>query len=166
MSKIIEMTDLQLKNIENLENEEKITVQLPFDGIKLTIERQSEIMPVLGVPTTMYTDKFVIHDNDGRLFLKHDVALSAEDMLEYVATLKETRNKKEFHYARKLKEKGLKAGTKIEFKDGKQALIAPLSEDCPPTHRALFYIPLKKDGSISKVKPRILYGGTEYKVVE
>ena len=72
----------------------------------------------------------------------------------------------EFHYIRKLKEKGLEIGTRIRFKDGKEAEIAPLTDKCPSVIRALFYIPLKKDGTLSKVKPRILYGNMDYEAIK
>lgn len=162
------MSDTLLNyGIKNLKNGSNLTIYHPLlNGIELYIQKEHTVMSVLGIPTKMYGEKYIVSDNADTIHNDHEVLLSADNMENYIQTLCQTTTKKEYHYVRKLKEKGLQIGSKIEFEDGKQGVITPLSEDCPDVLRALFYLPLKKDGKESKVKPRILYGGTIYKVIE
>jgi hypothetical protein len=167
MSETKILTNIRVQDIRKLKKDNELVVEMPYiKGITLTIQREQKEMSVLGVPTMFYGEQFVVKDNADTIHCEHDVLLEADKMVEYVESLKRATNLKEFHYYRKLKEKGLTYASKIEFGDGKQAVIAPLSEDCPDVMRALFYIPLKKDGKPSKIKPRILYGNAVFKVIE
>lgn len=158
---------LVLSGINTLKDGEEIIFYHPkLKGIEMIVSRETKIMPVLGVPTRFYGTNYAVRDNADTIHNEHDVLLNPVEMSKYIETLSGATTKQEYHYIRKLQEKGLKVGSKIEFEDGKTAVIAPLTEDCPSVIRALFYIPLKKDGKPSKVKPRILYGGTKFTIIE
>lgn len=163
------MTTASLINkneLNELKTNKQLILELPHvPGINLTIYRDCKILHVLGIPATFYGELFLIEDNADSIFKEHKLTLNLDEMYEYVQELLEAKNKQELHYIRSLKEKGLQLGSEIEFEDGKRAVIVPLSEDCQYLLRALFYIPLKKDGTMSKIKPRILYGNAVYKII-
>jgi len=154
------------QEMDSLKNGEELTVFHPIlKEIHMFIKRETKIMKVLGVPTSFYGQKYTVRDNADTIHCEHEVLLNDLEMHEYIQRLCLSKTKKEYHFERKLQEKGLQVGNLIEFQDGKQAVIVSLSDDCPDIMRSLFYLPLKKDGTPSKVKPRILYGNTIYKIV-
>lgn len=157
---------IQKSILEHLPDETVFGVSHPFiEGVKLYIKKDIITEHILGVPTRFYGNKFVIEDTADRIHNVHDIKLDASEMTNYINRLLRTKSLKEYHYLRKLEEKGLAIGSVIEFEDGKKAVIVPLSDECPEIVRSLFYRPLKKDNTVSKIKPRILYGNTKFAIL-
>lgn len=149
--------------INKLKDAATYEVQHPhLENIQLTVYRDTVTKAVLGVPTHFYGNTFRVHDNGDTIHQEHAVNLTAKEAAEYIESLCRTVTKQEFFYVRTLKEKGVAVGDEIQFEDGKRAVIVPLSEVDSPLIRSVFYVPLKKDGTPSKVKPRILYGNMAF----
>ena len=105
-------------------------------------------------------DQFKVDDTF--IFWQTDkVYNSKEEALDYIGLLLNCRTKKECYFYRWCSKYGLREGTIIEFEDGKQGFI--LGKD--HVGGCLKYSPIKKDGSVSKVK-RNLYGNLKYKIVK
>lgn len=152
--------------LEHLPDEVQFGLTHPYlEGVDIYIKKEIITESVLGIPTRFYGNSLVIEDTADTIHNVHDVKLQPAEMTDYVNRLLLTLSLKEYHYLRKLEEKGLTIGSVIEFEDGKTAIIVPLSNECPDVVRALFYRPLKKDGTVSKIKPRILYGNTKFKIL-
>lgn len=150
--------------IKRLKGADEYVIDHPnLSSVQLRVYREVLIEQILGHSTTFYGTAFKVQDNADNIHQIHQLDLTLKETVSYVESLCTATTKQEFFYIRTLKEKGLAVGDVIEFEDGKQGIIVSLTEVDVPLIRSLFFVPLKKDGSQSKVKPRILYGTYKYK---
>lgn len=146
-----------------LKENEEILIKHPFiPELELTVGKERKVENVLGVPTLFYGATNEIKDNENQIFPIHKVCLIEEDLKKYIDKLLNCKTLADFKYQRLLKEKGLEVGDKIELENGNKGIVCDMEGEFSSNAR---YIPLKKDGSLSKAKPRILYGGVSYKVI-
>lgn len=154
------------KAIKKLKGSETYEIQHPqLKEIQLKVYREHMIQEVLGVPTAFYGATFKVHDNGDTIHQEHHVDMGLEEVSAYIENLCETKTRQEFFYVRSLREKGLQVGDIIQFSDQKEAIIVPLDEVQTDLIRSVYYVPLKKDGTPSKVKPRILYNNSVFEVI-
>lgn len=149
-------------SLQELKDDEEIVLQHPLiKGLVLKIRRECMIDTVLNAPVVFYGSKYIISDSGDNVFPQHEVLLNEKEMTDYVKQLLAAPHAWLFYYFRSLARKGLSPGDIIEFEDGKKGIIVIPEGDS--FGRNLAYIPLKKDGTKSKHKPRILYGNDTYK---
>jgi hypothetical protein len=160
--KVTEVSELTLKVLESLVDGDAYTIEhMNLYDVFLKIEKAHFGDVVLNTPIVFYnTSKYVISDSTS-VFDTQKVELEAEEMVAYVGELLNCRSMAEFKYCKKLKEKGLRIGDIIQFSDGKRGVVSrqTVEQGSIPNIR---YIPLTQKGTVSKVKPRILYGGVEF----
>ena len=84
-----------------------------------------------------------------------------QEALDYIENLLNCKSKNEVKFYKWCAKYGLREGSLIEFENGKIGAILGKddAEDC------LKYSPIKKDGTVSKLK-RNLYGNLKYKIVK
>lgn len=105
-------------------------------------------------------DQFKV-DDTSTFWQTDKVYNSKEEALDYIGCLLNCRTKSELNFYRWCAKYRLREGTIIEFEDGKQGLI--LGKDY--TDNCLKYSPIKKDGTVSKLK-RNLYGNLKYEIIK
>ena len=156
---------LTAHDLEVLGNEEELILQHPkIKGVVLKIRKDWRVESFLGSPVALYGENYVVSDNADRVYPNHDVLYNKEEMLDYLEGLLEADNLSLYYYYRNLGSRKLKPGDVIEFEDGKKGVIAVPEGDTFP--RNIVFIPLKKDGTLSKVKPRYIYANTNYQKIE
>lgn len=162
MRKPIMLESLTQNALEKLEKEQEYHLFHPIlKGIIIKIYFDSFNDTAIGSPVEFFEIHATVEDNLDRIHSKHKVKLETDELYEYVKDLLSAPTKEDYLYKRILKEKGLEIDDVIEFSDGKRAIIVPAVTEVLST-RTLYYIPLKKDGTKSNHKPRILYGNIEY----
>jgi len=160
--KPIMLEALSKEALIKLEKEQEYHIFHPhLKGIIIKIYYNSFQDTVIGNPVEFFEIHATVEDNLDRIHSKHKVKLELDELYVYVKDLLSALTKEEYLYKRILMEKGLKIGDIVEFQDGKQAVIVPAIEEVLST-RTLYYIPLKKDGTMSNHKPRILYGNIAF----
>ena len=108
----------------------------------------------------LYIDKFEVTDTFD--FWQIDkIYDTKEQALDYIGNLLNCRTKQEYSFYKWCAKDGLREGSIVQFKDGRQGVI--LGKEY--TVGCLKYSPIKKDGTIGKSK-RNLYGNIEYKIVK
>ena len=147
-----------------IRNKEEIQIKHPYiQDLTLKIYHSSRIEEVLNIPTVFYGTAIVLSDTSDGVFPEHNVRLSEEEMVAYIQDLLSQQTVASYRYCRTLKEKAIHLGDLIEFQDGKRAVIVSPPDNHTLTN--LHYIPLKKDGTQSNYRPRILYGNQRYQLL-
>lgn len=155
---------ITLNNLKNLKKGQTIQIQHPLmEQVSLTIQHDFIIDYFFNMPTTLYSDQFIVIDNHNRIRPKHKLVLSKREVIDYISELFKADSIYKFNYIRNLKERNLSIGSIIEFTNKSQGVICEPYDEYNAYN--LRYIPLKKDGTISKMKPRYLYGNATYKEV-
>jgi hypothetical protein len=141
--------------------------EIHLEQIIIKLRRYFIVENVLNIPTVCYGKNIMIKDTIDKyeVFSEHKVNLKTnKEIVEYVNSLLECKTLTEYYMAISLKEHELELGDIIEFKkNGKKGVLTKGRE--PFYSRGVFYKPLKKDGTISKVLPRYIYGGIEYEKI-
>ena len=122
------------------------------------IKLENVKMPMFGQVLTL--EQFVVIDTFD--FWQTDKIYNhKEEALDYIDNLLNCKTKQECNFYRWCAKYGLREGSIVQFEDGKQGAILgkEFAEGC------LKYNPIKKDGTVSKLK-RNLYGNIDYKVVK
>lgn len=155
---------LTVNHLLNLKNEEALILYNSHIPCTITIRKDYRIEEMLNIPVVFYSDSFLIKDNLTKYFQEHDVKLSNEELILYIDELLSCKTPQLFGYLKNLKRKGLKMGDKIVFTDGRTGQI--LIPDESLIHSVnIMYVPFKKDGTLSKVKPRYIYANDEFNIV-
>lgn len=151
-------------DLENLAQGDAMVVVHPkLEDIRLTIRFDQMEESFIGVPVSLYGDRYVIEDNDGTIHNEHGVVYDAEQMSEYVNRLCGTETIELFRYVKNMERYGLRDGDVIEFHNGSRGKV--IVPDFKIYANNVLYIPIKKDGALSKVKPRMLYGNVPFKII-
>jgi hypothetical protein len=162
--KITLLNHVTLKELRKLRDEDQIQIQHPLLlGMILHIRKDYKVEQVLNQNVTFYSNNFVLFESFDKVHPKHDVLFKADELVGYLKSLLACNSVSEFHYIRRLQEKGLQVSDIIEFEDGKRGMVH-MPEGLGYA-RNIQYIPLKKDGEISKQRPRFMYSGDKYQVV-
>ena len=162
--KVKRFVSLTLEKLLNMkDNEEFHILHSNIKGIQLKIRKDFRIESVLNQPVVFFGEKLIIEDNLDKVWPKHDVLLGAEEMLTYIDELLSCKTPSLYKYTRTLKEKGLSVDDIIEFDNGVKGVIYLPKED--ETASNILYIPLKADGTLSKHKPRLIYGNSIYQKI-
>lgn len=151
-------------DLENLaQGDEMVVVHHKLEDLRLTIRFDQMEESIIGVPVRLYGDRYVIEDNDGTIHNEHGVVYDAEQMSEYVNRLCGTETIELFRYVKNMERYGLHEGDVIEFHNGYRGKV--IVPDFKIYANNVLYIPIKKDGDLSKVKPRMLYGNVPFKII-
>jgi hypothetical protein len=162
---ILHKQKLTIADLKELGDNEQIIIHHPLiTALVLKIRREFKVETMINIPVVFYGGKYVIEDTGDRVFPQHEVLYSEEEMTTYVEKLLTARHTSMFYYIRSLARKELEPGNVIEFEDGKRGVIAVPEGDS--FGRNLVYIPLKKDGTLSNHKPRLLYGNDVYQKIK
>lgn len=152
-------------DLKKLKNEEEIVLQHhKIKGVELKIRKDWRFEALFGSPVAFYGDSYIVTDNTDKAFPNHGVLYNQKEMVNYLKELLETENLSLYHYLRNLAKRELRPGDMIEFDDGKKGVITIPEGDTFP--RNAVYIPMKKDGTLSKLKPRYIYANSNYQKVE
>lgn len=162
--KQIEVKKINSTILNKIKDNDQLVIEHSLLNIIIKVRKEFSIDKVLNIPTVFYSiDKFIIEDSYDNIFGKHNLSLSSEEMLRYIEDLLNAKDIIEFRYIRTLKENNIHLNDIIEFENGVKGVISK------PTHiansRNLNYIHLKKNGTLSKVQPRLIYNKDEYKVI-
>lgn len=156
---------LTVHDLERLKDEEVIILPHPkINGVVLKIRKDWRIESVLSTPVAFYGERYIVADNADRVYPNHDVLYNEEELMDYLRGLLQADNLALYHYYRNLASRNLKPGDVIEFEDGKKGVITVPEGDTFP--RNIVFIPLKKNGELSKVSPRYIYANTNYHKIE
>lgn len=155
------ISDLDLDNL--VDGQEMVVVHPYIDGLKLVVRRSSMDSDVLGVAVTFYGDSYVLVDTDGDIHNGHDVEYDSYQMSDYVNRLCETKTIEMFRYVKTMERYGLREGDVVEFHNGSRGKV--ILPDFKIYANNVLYVPIKKDGTLSKVKPRMLYGNVPFKII-
>lgn len=152
------------QHLDDLKSGDVLVISHPdIDDLRMTIRRDEIVENFLGVGVIMTSDRFKIEDNDGTIHLDPGVSYDSYEMVAYVARLCEVSTIELFRYVKNMERYGLREDDVIEFVDGSRGQV--IMPDFPIYANNVLYIPFKKDGTLSKVKPRMLYGNVSFKRV-
>ncbi|WP_099301879.1 hypothetical protein [Bacillus sp. Marseille-P3800] len=144
-------------------NNSSLTLKHPIiKFLEIEILVHQEKTEILGSKVLFNTNNYIVKDNQTNT--NHNVVLSNEEIINYANDLLQATTLGEYKYFKNLYEKDLRIGSVIEFTDGKKATV--IHPEGEISNINIQYIPHKKDGSLSKVKPRLLYRGVCYKRVD
>lgn len=152
------------ETLNNLEDNKTLVIKHPYlENVQVSVGKEAKVEEFFGAPVHLISVDNKIWDNTDKVFPVHKLSLTNKEIEEYMNELLNCKTLASFKYCRALKEKSLKVNDVVEFIDGKKGVIYEEPDTGAPTNAR--YTPLKKDGTLSKSRPRLIYAGMQYEVV-
>lgn len=158
---------IEVKDLKSLKDNQEIELNHPLiQHLTIKVRKDYRVESVIGVPVTFYGANFIVEEEyPGVTFSRrHEVLLNSQEMVSYIKRLLTCRTKPLHDLVRNMQEKGVFENDVIEFENGNRGVIF-YSELMDASVRNVQYVPLKKDGTLSKVKPRLIYAGDKYQKI-
>lgn len=159
-------TNLTLDDILNLKPKEIIKIE--HDIMEISIFEDLEIINFLNIPTEFSTNNIIVDITLNNLNTPFTLTYDKDHpdtIIKDVSYIFESKYIGEIVYKYSLCKYKVYPGCKIKIND-KLAVISDFTIDYKDSLISnLRYIPLKKDGTVSKVRPRLIYGGSNWEKV-